>query len=378
MRKISWCLLTENPDSQSGTKVNGFTYGSGGPTIGLSRSALYFGGTSGGVIKTSGQQVVVSVQGSGSVTWTVAASSFIQVSPTSGTGAGAFTVSIKSGTSTSRAGTVTVTAPAAVNSPQSVGVTYTVYSGATVGSFGYIDSPVDGVTGVVGAVPFTGWALDDIEVQRVEVWRDPFGAEPPTNPNGFVYVGVATLVSGQRPDVEAAYPTYPYAYRAAWGYSLLSNLLPSGGNGVYRLRAYAYDVEGHQTNLGSRSFTAANATATKPFGTIDTPGQGATISGAGYVSWGWALTPQAGMIPLDGSTVTVYIDGQPVGQASYGYARSDIDTLFPGLQNTGQGVGYYVIDTTALANGIHTIVWGVSDNLGRAEGLGSRYFWVLN
>jgi hypothetical protein len=37
-----------------------------------------------------------------------------------------------------------------------------------------------------------------------------------------------------------------------------------------------------------------------------------------------------------------------------------------------------MIDTTTLANGVHTIVWGVVDNNGNAEGLGSRYFWVLN
>jgi hypothetical protein len=31
-----------------------------------------------------------------------------------------------------------------------------------------------------------------------------------------------------------------------------------------------------------------------------------------------------------------------------------------------------------LANGVHTISWNVYDNLGRGEGLGSRYFNVLN
>jgi hypothetical protein len=249
--------------------------------------------------------------------------------------------------------------------------------GATAGLFGTMDTPVEGTQGVVGAIPVTGWALDDIEVGRVEIWRDRVGSEP-VGANGHVYIGVATFVSGARPDVEGAYPGVPWGYRAGWGYQLLTNMLPNGGNGAYRLYAYAYDVDGHQTLLGSKGIGVANATATKPFGSIDTPGQGATVSGSGYVNFGWVVTPQPGAIAVDGSTITVYIDGQPMGRPVYNNYRSDIATLFPGLANSNGAVGYYVIDTTALANGMHTIAWGVTDNLGRAEGIGSRYFWVLN
>ncbi len=92
------------------------------------------------------------------------------------------------------------------------------------------------------------------------------------------------------------------------------------------------------------------------------------------------MTPQPNVIPLDGSTITVYIDGVSVGHPVYNdYPRPDIDDALPGVGRTsGRAVGYSVIDTTKLANGVHTIVWGVTDNHGNAEGLGSRYFWVLN
>jgi hypothetical protein len=377
-------VVVQNPDSQTGTGVSAFTYGAGGLTVSLSlnRSALYFGATTGGAMKTSGQEVIVSTTG-GALGWLVTANGgFLQVSPGSGSGSGKFTVSIVPGsypTPGISTGSVIVAAPGAANSPQTIQVTLKVYTAGTTGvPFGYIDSPGDGVTGITGAVAFTGWALDDIEVTKVELWRDPFGAEPPTNPNGLVYIGVATITAGQRPDVEAAYPTFPMAYRAAWGYNILTNLLPSGGNGVYRVHVYVFDAEGHRTYLGAKRFTASNATATKPFGTIDTPAQGATISGGAYVSWGWALTPLPSTIPADGSSIWVYIDGVQVGHPSVGYPRSDIDSLFPGLNNSGAGVRYYMIDTTTLSNGVHTIVWGVVDNNGNAEGLGSRYFWVLN
>jgi hypothetical protein len=83
--------------------------------------------------------------------------------------------------------------------------------------------------------------------------------------------------------------------------------------------------------LGSRTFTASNSTATRPFGTIDTPGQGETVSGV-IVNFGWVLTPPPASIPIDGSTITVFIDGIPVGQPFYNNSRADIAALFPGLR----------------------------------------------
>jgi len=188
----------------------------------------------------------------------------------------------------------------------------------------------------------------------------------------------ATIVPGARPDVERLFPEYPYANRAGWGYLLLTNVLPSQGNGVFTITAIAQDVEGNMTTLGSRTIVANNATATQPFGAIDTPQQGETISGASYVNFGWALTPKPKTIPKDGSTVTVFIDGAAVGNASYNHFRQDIASLFPGLNNTDGGVGFRMLDTTALADGLHTIAWVVSDDSGAAEGIGSRYFTVAN
>src|SRR5260221_4266784 len=102
------------------------------------------------------------------------------------------------------------------------------------------------------------------------------------------------------------------------------------------------------------------------------------MSGIDSVNFGWALTPPPGMIPIDASTVTVVIDGVVVGHPTYNQFRSDIANLFPGYANSGGAVGFFHINTTTLANGVHTISWNAFDNLGRGEGLGSRYFNVLN
>ena len=120
---------------------------------------------------------------------------------------------------------------------------------------------------------------------------------------------------------------------------VLTNMLPAQGNGTYVFHAYAYarptaalDLGGlpRVTDLGTKTLTCANASATKPFGAIDTPEQGGLASGAGYINFGWALTPQTKTIPFDGSTITVLVDGAPIGTADYNHFRSDIAAIFPG------------------------------------------------
>ena len=48
------------------------------------------------------------------------------------------------------------------------------------------------------------------------------------------------------------------------------------------------------------------------------------------------------------------------------------------MNNSNGAVGFRTIDTTALANGLHTIVWTVTDSGGVTAGIGSRYFRVSN
>jgi hypothetical protein len=237
--------------------------------------------------------------------------------------------------------------------------------------------------GVTGAVPFTGWALDDVQVAAVSVCRgavagEAAGADGRCGGAAQIYLADALFIEGARPDVVAAYPAYPRNRQAGWGVMVLTNMLPAQGNGTYLFFMYARDAEGHSTLLGTRTMTCDNAHATLPFGTIDTPAQGETVSGTAYVNFGWALTPNPKAIPTDGSTVAVYVDGVAVGTASYDHYRVDIATLFPGLANSDGAVGFRVLNTTAWANGLHTIVWTATDNAGAIEGLGSRYFVVSN
>ncbi len=280
---------------------------------------------------------------------------------------------------------VILTSPNFSNSPT---VTVTATIGQSTKPFGVFDTPVDGTTGVVGAVPVTGWALDSIEVVKVDIWREPVPGEA-AGSNGLVYIGDAVFSFGARPDVQAANPGLPFNTRGGWGYQMLTNFLPNAagsgpsGNGVYKLHAIAHNKAGMSVDLpgplpGTKTITVDNTDAAKPFGTIDTPSQGGTASGNAYINFGWALTPLPNIIPTGGSTITVVVDGQLLGHPTYNNYRSDIATLFPGYKNSGGAVGYYYLDTTQLSNGVHTISWNVYDDGNRGEGIGSRYFNVFN
>jgi hypothetical protein len=347
--------------------------------IQLSRTKLAFGAVGTSAV-TAHQSLIVSNAGTGAMSWTaVSNDGWLSVAPASGSGTGSLLIGVNPsgyglGTQT---GTVTVSSANALNSPQTITVTMTVYGAGASGSpFGYFETPLAGAT-VASSIPVTGWALDDVEIAGVKIYRTASAGEA-SSPPGLVFIGDAVLVEGARPDVEQAYPSYPRNYKAGWGYMLLTNFLPNSGNGTVTLVVQATDKESHVVELGRKTITCANAAATKPFGAIDTPTQGGTISGSSYVNFGWALTPLPAMIPINGSTISVYIDGVAAGNPTYNQYRSDIATYFPGYLNSNAAVGYWTINTTALANGVHTIAWSVTDNAGRTDGIGSRFFSVLN
>jgi uncharacterized repeat protein (TIGR01451 family) len=344
------------------------------PALSVDRKVLNYGIS--GSLATSPQTILVTITGGVNVAWTATSDhSNITVNPGAGVGTGTFQIAASQGSS----GIVTVTSTGAINSPQTITVNVAAVTPAQ--PFGSFDTPINNTTGVVGAIPVTGWALDNIEVTHVDILREPVVGEPPGN---LILIGTAVFSADARPDVQAMFPALPFQYRAGWGYQMLTNFLPNAsgsgpsGNGTYKLHAIAFDSAGNQQDLGTKTITVDNAHAAKPFGTIDTPGQGGTISGTDSVNFGWALTPTPAMIATDGSTITVVIDGVSVGHPTYNQFRADIANLFPGYANSGGAVGFFHINTTTLANGVHTISWNVFDNLGRGEGLGSRYFNVLN
>ncbi len=248
---------------------------------------------------------------------------------------------------------------------------YECESVSTALPFGGFDSPSDN-SAAAGSIAVTGWALDDLGIRDIKIFRGEAGG------GGKVFLGSGVRVEGARTDIESGYPQYPGNEKAGWGYMLLTNALPNGGNGSFTITVEITDVEGHTVSLGDRVIHCDNANSNLPFGTIDTPVAGDTVSGAEVVNAGWALTPRPNEIPRDGSTITVWVDGQPVGNPRYNYYRRDISQLFPGYTNSDGAMGIYNLDTTGYPNGVHIIAWTVEDNAGNAAGIGSRYFTIRN
>jgi alpha-tubulin suppressor-like RCC1 family protein len=410
--------------------------------MGATPSSLRFAATKSGsntaLVNVTDPQAITIGSAGETTAWTASADqSWVQLSATSGTGAGLLTVSIASpntvlGTATA---TITITPVTAGLSPITVSVALSVRqtTSGTSMPIGQVDTPAQNATGLAGAIGFTGWAVDDIGVTSVKIYRGCVNAEACSLVHGqnVVYIGDAIFVSGARPDVEAAFPTYPQAHRAGWGMQVLTNMLPRvgqtsyGGQGAFTFYVFATDEEGNVTLLGRSqvehfptSVTLDNESLTKPFGTLDTPGQGATVNGT-LANFGWVLTQDGNtlvdgtdvLVPVDGTTMTVYIDGAPVGTVAYNqcrgtsgnpvsagaYCNDDIASIFGHLtpqstfasrssnptrfRNLDAGraaIGAFTFNTATLTNGMHSIAWGVTDSAGRTEGIGSRNFFVLN
>ncbi len=345
------------------------------PTITLNRTLLNYGAHQG--VVTTAQTVLVDNAGTGTLVWTATADrSWIDVLPFAGVGPNTLSISVDpAGMAPGHyTGSISIVDPGAANSPQTVNISLVVYApGSTGVPFGSFATPANNST-VRGNIPVTGWALDDIALENIKIYRDPFSGEG----GGLKYIGDAVFVEGARPDVELLYHGYPNNYKAGWGYMLMTRFLPNQGNGTYTLHAQATDMDGNTLTLGTKTIICDNANAVRPFGNLDVPTPGGTASGSNFVVWGWALTPQPNTIPFDGSTITIWVDGVNAGHPVYNIYRADIAGLFHGYNNSNGAAFLFYLDTTPYSNGVHIIYATVQDNAGNFDGIGARYFSILN
>jgi len=196
---------------------------------------------------------------------------------------------------------------------------------------------------------------------------------------GKIFIGNATFVEGSRPDIEGLFPNAPRSSRGGWGYLMLTRGLVWDGQGPFKLHAFVFDVEGNMTALGSKTITINNADSLKPFGAIDTPGQGETVSGT-ILNFGWVIpSKNVHGTTISQAQVEVYIDNVFVGNPGGLSAREDLDAAFGPLGfDTSQANRVLAIDTTQFSNGVHTIGWLVYDSSGQGDGVGSRFIKIQN
>lgn len=337
----------------------------------ISRAKLYFTSLIGIEAPATGPQLLwLNQSNDANPEWTVAVSDpWIACTPETGSGTGVLTVSVNpygltAGTYTGSIAVSSIDAPLA---PKHITIMFTVKKKARdEPPFGDFATPKNGAL-VRSSIAFTGWALDDVEVASVQLFRKDGSAS--------LLLGDAAFIEGARPDVEAAFPAYPGNHRAGWGYMMLTQSLPDG---TYTIYAVVTDNTGNRINLGSKTISIDNADTVKPFGAIDTPEQGGIASGSKYHVQGWVLTPPPNKVPENGSTISVYIDGKFVGHPVYNVYREDIARFFPGYANSNGALAYITIDTSRYRNGVHSIHWTVTDSGGNTDGIGSRFFVISN
>jgi hypothetical protein len=325
--------------------------------------------SSGVPIPREGGSTSITVSAPGGCEWSVVnGASWITATPSVPAGSGVVGITVAPNPDVNPRSSVLQIAGRAFEIAQA-GVTAT-------GPFGSFDSPLDNSTGIVGSIAVTGWALDDAGVTQVRILRERTAQE---GAGDLVFIGNAVMVDGARPDVAGTYSTLPFKTRAGWGYLLLTNFLPNQGNGTFRLYAYADDTDGHSTLLGTKTITCTNAESIAPFGAIDTPMQGQSVAGV-LNNFGWVLVkePARADVPGGGSVIA-YVDGIAVGVPAGWGSRADITALFPsGFAALNSTLAVLGIDTRQLADGVHTIAWGVTATNGAAAGVGSRFFTVSN
>ena len=250
-----------------------------------------------------------------------------------------------------------------------------------------------------------GWALDvgarlDAgQVSYVELLLD--GAIIANSKTDCVQIGQSLIncYGVNRPDIARLYSGYVNADNAGFDfqfYLIRSGSDPTGTIGIYLPTAHltttgpvlvGFTTPGKHTiaiRAGDEEETVSQFSAMSvdvlcdettsdipAFGFIDTPANYALINGSAYQIFGWAVDLQGV------ATVQVDVDGQVVGNATYGLYRPDVPLEDSRVRSANVGFSF-ILDTTKLSNSQHDIVVYVVDRAGHRSEIGRRKVVVDN
>jgi phospholipase C len=220
-----------------------------------------------------------------------------------------------------------------------------------------IDNPNAQSAPFSGVAVWGGWALDDQSaITNVTVSID-----------GVSFGNAA--YGGGRPDVCNVYPGRAGCPNVGWNISLDTTSL---ADGPHTLDLTATSAGGQHTTAEA-SFKVANLTGANPMRiSIDRPNsQTGALSGIAAVG-GWAIDMSAAI-----STISVEVDRVQVGTAKYGGDRPDVCALYAGAIGCPNVGWNFLLNTSSLSNGMHTLDVKVSAADGQ-QGSESSTFTVAN
>ena len=230
------------------------------PSVFIQPETLNFGAVRGG--PETGDQVV-SIEfknkwtgGRADLDWSIySKESWLKINPRKGKGRGLINIGLrKIGVELkSSSGKILVYIPGHSGRQKMIKVNLRVYQpGKTLPPFGNVDFPSGEEKINFQSFWIGGWALDDIEVEKVEIKREPFPEEKSyvLEKKGLISLGQAAFFKGIRPDVEKLYPETPFNYRAGWGFWFEPHKLRVKPNVVLKIYVHFQDREKNQKVFG--------------------------------------------------------------------------------------------------------------------------------
>lgn len=227
--------------------------------------------------------------------------------------------------------------------------------------FGFIDGLSEGENAATGVVGVTGWALDMVGVERVDIFVD----DTP--------VGLASY--GQhRPIVGDLFPGFPDSDNAGFGIFIDTTRFL---NGLHTIRAKVTSLDGTTTFLPPITVEFYNTThLLHPFGDILFPQANAELRGNCDLNdsnrrltpvMGWALDAGVEVGDAGMGYVELLVDGSIVGNSKttcrfisggvgladcYGLRRLDVERAYPTLPDSPHAGFRFILDIGKLmANG---------------------------
>ena len=213
-----------------------------------------------------------------------------------------------------------------------------------------IDSPAPNAM-LTGLVQVRGWAIQSAaatasaSIQSVTVFVDG-------NQVGTAAYGIA------RPDVCSGFRDRPACPNSGWSYNLDVDAFAPGN---HAMKVVALDAAGNGSS-NEVSFTATSSLA--PSVVVDVPAPGATLNGKVTIG-GWAIENVEAVGREAVQSVTIFVDGNQIGVATYGTARPEICELLPGRLGCPNIGWSYSLDIDALPLGNHVLKVAALNTAGR-------------
>ena len=234
----------------------------------------------------------------------------------------------------------------------------------------YVNAGFDSLVYYGGLSPWSGGPVNTTTVQAGIMYNAAENWAAFVDSQGS---GLTVYVPGQYPYLSGFQIDDPAPGPFSNGLNYFAPFVPFAFKAGSVLEGDIYLIAGDYTSARQFVYALKSTAATRdflpPYGFLDVPTSGQTLSG--HVSLaGWAFDNRSL------SRIEILVDGVIAGTATYGQSRPDVANVLPNISsNTGYS---YTLDTTKYSNGQHTITANAVDSVGNAAVLETVTVTVSN